>query len=59
MAIEIHIQIDYERKDNQIVAKICKDDTNLAETSTLIAELERAKLHLLKMNFEKDIGDYN
>ena len=54
MAIEIHIQIDLNREDNQIAAVINDTDTTLGDINIAIAELERAKIRLLDWEFEEE-----
>lgn len=52
--IELHIQIDLDRDDEQIATVVNKKDTTLNEVNNLIGEIERAKDHLLSLDFDDD-----
>ena len=52
MALEIHIQIDTKREKEQLASTFQKEETTLEEISLAIAEMERVKLKLLKLEFE-------
>jgi len=54
MALEIHIQIDNQREENQLASTFSKVDTTLEEVSLAITEMERIKLKLLDLEFEED-----
>ncbi len=53
--IELHIQIDLDRDDEQIASVVNKDNTTLNEVNNLIGEIERAKDHLLSLDFDDEL----
>jgi len=54
MALEIHIQINKKRKQNQLASTFNKEETTLEEISLAITEMERIKLELLYLEFENN-----
>ena len=53
--IELHIQIDDKRKENQVATSLnLKENTTLAEENFLISELERIKIMLICEGLEND-----
>ena len=47
MPIEVHIQINDTREDEQIAAKCNYEDLTINELNNMLAEMERIKFNLL------------